>query len=571
MKPSRNPHRPLLLSLFTVLTCLSTSFAAYNAPVWSKDGMAATPHEAATNAAVEILDAGGNAVDAAVAAAFALSVVEQYHSGLGGGEFALIYIASEDIIAALDARECAPAGATRDMYINPSTGEASSKKSWRGGLAVGVPGSVAGRVALIEKYGNLPLSKVIQPAQKLAEDGFLVDRILASRIKSKQDILSEDKAAGRVFLKDGKPLKRSEKLRQPQLAKTLSNIARDAGESFYHGKMAENIVAACQNKGGILTVEDLAAYKFHWRKPISFKYRGYEIHAMPPPSSGGVCLAEILNILEGFPMDSLEQGGADVCHLLASAFEAAFADRSAWLGDPDFNPVPTGGLTSKKHAENLREKIDPHYRKPVEKPWNPWMTDVGNTSHISVIDSEGNMCAITTSVNTAFGSLVFVPELGFFLNSTMDDFTTSAVEPNKYDLTGGNINFIESGKRPLSSMSPTLIFKEEEPYMCIGSVGGPRIITSVAQIIVNVIDFKMDIQAAIDAPRIHMQWKPDKLYLEDEFSPEVIEALRAKGWNVYRNSHWSLSQGVLFDREKGDFYGASDARGVGTAAPGLIR
>ncbi|MDP8239310.1 MAG: gamma-glutamyltransferase [Candidatus Hatepunaea meridiana] len=546
----------------------STTTAAYRAPVWSQNGMAATPHSTATDAAVEILTAGGNAIDAAVAAAFALSVVEQYHSGLGGGEFAVLYMSDTDETIAIDARECAPAAATPDMYINPQTNKSYEKKSYRGGWAVGVPGSVAGRVELVKKYGKLSLAEVIAPALKLAEEGFTIDRIMASRIKSYQDQLAEYKTAQKVFFNKGQPLKRGELLKQPQLARTLTSISSDNGKSFYHGKLAKQIVAACRDKGGILSTEDLANYKVIQRDPIRFDYRGYTIYSMPPPSSGGVCLAEILNILEGFPMDYLEQGEAESYHLIASAFEAAFADRSKWLGDPDFTPIPVEGLISTKYADKLRKNINRHYRNPVKESGDPWTIESeGNTSHLSVIDSEGNMCAITTSVNTSFGSLVYVPEMGIFLNSTMDDFAKSPGEPNKWDLIGNNVNAVAPGKRPLSSMSPTLVFKDDKPYMCIGSVGGPRIITSVAQIIINVIDFGINIQSAIDAPRIHTQWKPDKLYIEKEIPPEVAEELRKRGWKVHSNNHWSLSQGVLFKADTGDFYGASDARGVGTAGP----
>ncbi len=557
----------LLAFVFTTPT-----LAAYRAPVWSKDGMAATPHAAATDAAVEILRAGGNAVDAAVAAAFALSVVEQYHSGLGGGEFALLYLTGNGRTIAVDARECAPQAATADMFIDSETGKPYEKKSYRGGWAVGVPGSVAGRVQLIEKYGRLSPGQVIEPALRLARDGFLVDRVLAARIESFQDNFAEDKTTRGIFFRDGAPLKRGELLKQPQLARTLAAISKDKGRSFYHGLFAGYIVSACQSKGGILSSDDLADYRVIEREPIRFEYRGYTICSMPPPSSGGICLAEILNILEGFPLNYLEQGGGEACHLFASACEAAFADRSQWLGDPDFNPIPVEELVSQEYADRLRERIDRHHRNPVKGPGDPWNINPDrNTSHISVIDRDGNMCAITTSVNTSFGSLVFVPELGIFLNSTMDDFSKQAGAPNSFDLVGSNVNAVAPGKRPLSSMSPTLVFKDGKPSMCLGSVGGPKIITSVAQVIINVVDFGMNIQAAIDAPRVHMQWKPDILYVEAEIPPEVVRSLRLRGWNVEQKSLWSLSQGVSVDFGAGEFFGASDARGVGTAGPRLVR
>ncbi len=550
--------------LLLALLLITSAQAAYRAPVWSQNGMAATPHPEATSAAVEMLEQGGNAVDAVVAASFALAVVEPYHSGLGGGAFTLVKMVADDEVYALDARECAPLESSPDMYLDPTTGEKITKKSWRGGLAVGVPGSVAGRIALIERFGNLSLKDVIEPSRELAQTGFFVDRILNDRIKSKRDEIAEIKAAADVFLPDGQPVKRGDKIKQPILATTLKRIADDKGKSFYHGDMASYIVEACRKAGGLITERDLSEYRLEWRKPVRFDYRGYEIFSMPPPSSGGVCLAEILNILEGYPLDFVDQGRSDSYHLIASAFEHAFADRARWLGDPGFTPQPIDGMASEDYAKEVRKGVDRHRRIPVEEAGDPWhYGSGGNTSHISVIDANGNMCSMTTSVNTAFGSMVFVPELGFFLNSTMDDFATD--EPNKYDLVGYEANCIEPGKRPLSSMSPTLVFKDGKPCMSIGSVGGPRIITSVAQILINVIDYGVDIQAAIDAPRIHMQWKPDKLYFEDEVPLEVIRELQLRGWNAVRDGHWSLSQSVVVDFEKGDFYGASDARGVGTA------
>ncbi len=528
--------------------------------------MAATPHYEATNAAVKILESGGNAVDAAVAAAFALAVVEPYHSGIGGGEFAVVWMTSGETIA-LDARESAPAGSTPNMYVDPSTGDPYSDKSYRGGLAVGVPGSVAGRAALIERFGNLTLSKVIQPSVDLANDGFIVDRYLANRIKGHQDRLAES-GAGKVFFKDDQPIQRGGTLVQPSLASTLLSIGKDNGKSFYHGKMARAIANACQENDGIITTKDLESYKIFWREPVRFNYRGLTILSMPPPSSGGACLAEILNILEGFPMSYLEQGSAESYHLIASAFEYAFADRAHWLGDPEFTPQPTGGMASTEYADELRKNINRHHRTPVKDHGEPWDYGTGkNTSHISVIDKDGNMCSLTTSVNTSFGSHVFVSELGFFLNSTMDDFATTPSEPNKYDLVGGDVNNVAPNKRPLSSMSPTLILKDNQPYISLGSVGGPRIISSIAQMIVNIADYEMDVQAAMDAPRIHMQWKPDKLYIEQEIAPEVVTGLRLHGWTVKIDGRWSLSQAVMFNKETGEFFGASDARGVGTAKP----
>ncbi|MFC2149877.1 gamma-glutamyltransferase [Calditrichota bacterium] len=557
----------LLLSLSLNLILTYSLGAAYRDPVWSDNGMAATPHPAATAAACEILEQGGNAIDAAVAAAYALSVVEQYHSGLGGGEFMLIRIAETDEIISLDARETAPLNAMPDMYLDPATGEAFTNKSSRGGLAAGVPGSVAGRIALIKKYGRLKHSQVVAPAIELAEDGFELDRIYASRIDRYQDNFVENKVAASVFLPKGKPLGRGELLVQPQLAKTLKSIAKSGNDYFYHGEGAKQIASAVQAAGGIIEERDLAEYKLQWREPIHFKYRGYDIFSMPPPSSGGVCLAQILNILEGYPLDFLEPTSSEYYHLFATACELSFADRAKWLGDPGYNVLPVAGMASKAYATELRTVIDRNYRNPVSEAGDPWQysDDDTHTSHLSVVDADGNMCAITTSVNTSFGSLVFIPEMGIFMNSTMDDFAIEPGNPNEWGLLGSEVNSVAPGKRPLSSMSPTLVLKDDKPFLCIGSVGGPRIITSIAQIILNVVDHDMDIQQAIDMPRIHMQWRPDKLYIERDVPQVVVSQLRQMGWTVDFGRNWSLSQGILIDNEKGWYFGASDARGVGTA------
>lgn len=558
----------LILSLILAFGSLPVT-AAYRAPVCSRDGMAATPHSAATEAAALMLKKGGNAVDAALAAAFALAVVEPYHSGLGGGEFALVLPSPGGKIEALDARECAPSAAAPNLFLDSLTGEAHPTRSRKGGLAVGVPGSVAGRTALHQRYGKLPWKEVIEPAIRLARDGMIVDRYFADRLAGAHDAIAESPAA-KVFVVNGKIIARGEKLVQPALAATLEQVARDRGEAFYRGRQGESLVGACQGAGGVLTAEDLANYRVIWREPVRFEYRGLEVISMPPPSSGGLCLAEILHILEPFPLGYLGQGNAETFHIIASAFERAFADRARWLADPAFVPQPVAGMSSKAYADKLRASIQRDRRAPVKEAGDPWKEAAGNTSHISVVDKEEGMCAITTSVNGGFGSLVFVPELGIFLNNTMDDFTISAKSANQFSLAQGEVNLIEPGKRPLSSMSPTLVLKEGRPYACLGSVGGPRIISSVALILINIADFGMDIQAAIDAPCLHMQWRPDTLFVENEFSQETVSDLTARGWNIARGGHWSIRQGVVIDRPNGLFYGGADARGVGTAGPADI-
>jgi len=546
-----------------ILCSASLSAAASRSPSCSREGMAATPHYLATEAAVEILGAGGNAADAAVAAAFALAVVEPYHSGIGGGEFILLRMAKDGQVFALDARECAPKESTPNQYLMEN-GEPHSTKSARGGLAVGVPGSVAGRVELAKKHGRLHLKQSLAPAIRLAKDGFPADRYLVEAIRNNQDRLSEC-GAGEAFLRGRRVPHRGDIIIQQKLASTLGRIAADEGKSFYRGEDARLLAEAVRTAGGVMTSADLSDYRVIPRSPVKFRYRDAEIYSMSPPSSGGLCIAEILNILEGFPLSYLGAGSAEALHLQASAFERAFADRREFLADPDFVPQPLG-MASEEYGIKRREGIDRAFRIPITGAGDPWIHESDQTSHLSVIDKDGSMVSITTSINGAFGSFVYLAELGFFLNNTMDDFTISSMSANQFALSQGEVNRIEGGKRPLSSMSPTLVLKNGEPWLALGSVGGPRIITSVAQMLLNIIDFGMDVQAAIDAPRIHMQFRPDTLYVEKECSPETIADLRQRGWEVVKSGYWSLSQAVQYDRATGLFYGGSDSRGVGSAA-----
>lgn len=553
--------RLFAVALLLILT-FNSIYAAYRAPACSRDGMAATPHPLATEAAVAVLKAGGNAVDAAVAAAFVLAVTTPYHSGIGGGEFAIVRTV-EGLITTLDARECAPAKLTASLFIDPKSSEPIKGKSETGGLAAGVPGSVLGRVELVRRFGKLPLKSDVAGAIRLAEGGFAVDWYLANQLKSNVKEMREANAT--PFLKDDTLcLSRGDWILQPALARTLTTIANDNGESFYHGEMAVGIARSDVETGGVMTSSDLAGYRVIEREPIHFSYRDFDIYSMAPPSSGGLCLAEILQTLEPISLKDLQYGSPKSIHLEASAFERAFADRAQFIGDPAFTPIPLG-MASKKYAQQQCNTIDLNKRTTVSTPTSFPNSKSSHTSHLSVIDKDGMMCSITTSVNGGFGSFVWISEYGFFLNNTMDDFTISTKTENQFKLKQGEVNRVEPGKRPLSSMSPTLVLKGGKPYLALGSVGGPRIITSVAQMLVNIIDYRMDVQGAIDAPRIHMQWQPDALYMEQEMSPLVRASLEGIGWKVEAGGHWSLSQAVMLD-EDGLFYGGADSRGIGSAA-----
>ncbi|MEF4628179.1 gamma-glutamyltransferase [Escherichia coli] len=524
-------------------------------PVRAKQGMVASVDATATQVGVDILKEGGNAVDAAVAVGYALAVTHPQAGNLGGGGFMLIRSKNGNTTA-IDFREMAPAKATRDMFLDDQ-GNPDSKKSLTSHLASGTPGTVAGFSLALDKYGTMPLNKVVQPAFKLARDGFIVNDALADDLKTYgSEVLPNHENSKAIFWKEGEPLKKGDTLVQANLAKSLEMIAENGPDEFYKGTIAEQIAQEMQKNGGLITKEDLAAYKAVERTPISGDYRGYQVYSMPPPSSGGIHIVQILNILENF-------GSADAMQIMAEAEKYAYADRSEYLGDPDFVKVPWQALTNKAYAKSIADQIDINKAKPSSeiRPGKLAPYESNQTTHYSVVDKDGNAVAVTYTLNTTFGTGIVAGESGILLNNQMDDFSAKPGVPNVYGLVGGDANAVGPNKRPLSSMSPTIVVKDGKTWLVTGSPGGSRIITTVLQMVVNSIDYGMNVAEATNAPRFHHQWLPDELRVEKGFSPDTLKLLEAKGQKVALKEAMGSTQSIMVGPD-GELYGASDPRSV---------
>ncbi|MDX1575029.1 MAG: gamma-glutamyltransferase, partial [Kiloniellales bacterium] len=535
-------------------------------PVFAENGMVASQEAVASRIGAEVLRNGGNAVDAAVAVGFALAVTLPRAGNLGGGGFMLVHDAESGETVAIDYREMAPASAHKDLFLD-AKGEVDTDKAWYSRAAAGVPGTVAGLALALERYGTLSLAEAIQPAIRLARDGITVTRSLSDALTSASERLLKVPATAAIFFHpDGTPYQPGETLVQADLAWSLQQIAENGPKAFYEGAIAERIAADMAAHGGPMTETDLAAYKPVVRAPVTGSYRGHEIRSMPPPSSGGVHLVQILNILEGFPLAELGHNGAETIHLMAEAMKLAYADRSEYLGDPDFWPVPVEGLTSKAYADHLRATIDRELARPAEviKPGDPLAYESPETTHFSVMDRWGNAVANTYTINFSYGSGIVAAGTGILLNNEMDDFSAKPGAPNAYGLIGGEANAIEPGKRPLSSMTPTLVLKDGKVLLATGSPGGPRIITTVLQILLNVIDHGMNLAEATYATRVHHQWLPDELRVEEGLSPDTLRALRAKGYTVVEKNAMGSAQSVL--KAETGFHGAADPRRPGALA-----
>jgi gamma-glutamyltranspeptidase/glutathione hydrolase len=542
-------------------------------PVLGASGMVAAQSAIAAEVGARVLANGGNAVDAAVAIGFSLAVTLPRAGNLGGGGFMLVHDADTGETTAIDYREMAPPRATRDMFLD-GDGNADSAKSRFSHLSAGVPGTVAGMYLAHQEHGRLAWKYLLQPAIELARGGMVVSYDLAGLLKARQKRMCRDETTCGYFYKDGGVnYEHGEVLVQTDLANTLQAIADDGPDAFYRGVIAEKIVAEMKSGGGLVDAAALAAYKPVVRDPLRGTYRGFEIVTMPPTSSGGVHVLQMLNILELFPIKAMGAGSADSVHLLAEVMRLAYADRSKHLGDPDFYPVPTEWLTSKEYAAELAETIDMTRARPssevaagVEPAY-----ESEDTTHFSVIDRDGNVVSNTYTLNLSFGSGISVSGAGFLLNNEMDDFVSKPGVPNAFGLLGGKANSVESGKRPLSSMTPTIVFADGEPWFATGSPGGSRIITTVLQMLVNVIDHGMNIASAAAQPRMHHQWYPDVLQLESGFSPDTIGILQQRGHDVKaNNSSMGSLQSVAF--KDGIFRGASDPRrpNAGSFSPDQI-
>jgi len=557
--------------------------SAATRPVPAEHGMVVSANELASRAGVEIMQAGGNAVDAAVATGFALAVVHSAAGNLGGGGFMLVRMA-DGKTHFLDYREKAPAAATRDMYLD-AQGNVIPGASEIGYKSIGVPGSVAGMVYAEQKWGKLTLKQVMAPALKLAREGYPLSW------EEAQDLhdggLAKFAESRRVFQRNGDYYKAGDIFRQPDLARTLERIA-DKPDDFYHGSLARELAAAMQKGGGLITGEDLAHYEVKEREPVRGTYRGYEVISAPPPSSGGTVLIESLNILEGYNLADTGDRSAQTIHTTIEAFRRAFFDRAEFLGDPDFSKIPVAQLIDKKYAAAWRETIDPDRASPSRELKRPAVFneleqyaaehpptvshESNHTTHYSVVDAEGNAVAVTTTINDWFGSRVTADGLGFLLNDEMDDFSAKPGVPNSDGLIQGAANAIGPGKRPLSSMTPTILVHGGRTVLVLGSPGSSKIITTVANVLMGVVDYGMNIQEAVNAPRFHNQWLPDVLYVEKWFSPDTLNLLRKMGYDVqtglYKGDtygYWSEAECIAIDEKTGDRLGASDGRSNGKA------
>ncbi|MEQ8822257.1 MAG: gamma-glutamyltransferase [Sumerlaeia bacterium] len=566
--------RPAFL-LCAFLTCAfsaSLAHAAAPRPTSARDAMVVTAHPLATEAGLEMLARGGNAVDAAVAAAFALGVAEPYGSGLGGGGFALVHLAESGATLAIDFRETAPAAAGPDFYLDDN-GDVISEASLKGHRAVAVPGQVAGLAFLAERYGRLSLRTLVDPALQTANVGVPVDEVMHAKLTSLRDHLAAHPETRRIFLNpDGSVPGLGSLLPQPDQAAALYWIGQYGAPAFYDGPIADALIAEMERGAGAVTRADLARYNVTVREPVSGTYRGGTVMAMPPPSSGGVHLIQMLNMLEGDDLGAMGFGSAELIHLMAEVERRAYADRAEYLGDPAFSDVPVAELTSKDYARHLRAQIDPERATPSSEvhpglaAYSPAEGD--NTTHLCVIDEDGNAVSMTSSINSSFGSGVTVPGFGILLNNTMDDFAAKPGVPNLYGLVGSEANAIAAGKIPLSSMTPTMVFGHNgELIGVMGSPGGSRIITTVLQIVVNLADHHMDVSAAVAAPRFHHQWLPDEIKMErGGFSPDTIRILEGMGHTVVQEPAWSNATAIIDDaRQSHPLSGAADPRGNGTA------
>ncbi len=537
-------------------------------PVHGQHGMVATEEATATRIGLEVLQQGGNAVDAAVTVGFALAVTLPRAGNLGGGGFMLVHDAASGDTVAIDYREKAGGNAFRDMFLNEN-GEADPEKSRYSGLAVGVPGTVAGLALALERYGTISLAQALAPAIRLAEQGIVVSEDLAASLDGVGDRLGKWPSSTKVFCKaGGAPYQPGETLVQRDLAASLRLIAEQGPEALYRGPIGQKVVAAVARAGGHLTIADLRSYEAVVREPVRGDYRGYEIVSMPPPSSGGVHIVQILNTLEGFPIGSLGHNGAETIHLMAEAMKFAYADRSAYLGDPDFVAVPVAALTSKAYAAHLRGLIDRNRARPaVEiKPGDLTPFESPDTTHFSIVDAAGNAVANTYTLNFSYGTGLVADGTGILLNNELDDFSAKPGVPNAYGLIGGDANAVGPNKRPLSSMSPTIVLRQGRPFLVTGSPGGSRIITTVLQIIMNVIDHGMNIAEATYAPRIHHQWLPDELRIEEGLSPDTIRLLEQMGHKVTVQDAMGSTQSIMVTAA--GLFGSSDPRTPGALTLG---
>jgi len=557
----------LLLSALAHVQVVHTQVAPPATPALARNGMVVAQERRAARIGVEILDRGGNAVDAAVAVGFAMAVTYPRAGNIGGGGFMVIHLAKDNRDIAIDYRETAPAAATSTMFLD-AKGNPDPAKSRDSALSVGVPGTVAGLVLAHRKYGSgkLSLAELIAPAIRLAKQGFLVEDDIADSLPQAAQRLARWPSSAEIFLNGGEPRHEGDRLLQPDLADTLQAIAQNGPAAFYQGRVAEQIADAVTKAGGIMTTDDLKNYRAIEREPVRGTYRGYDIVSMPPPSSGGVHLIEMLNILEGHDLAKLGRG-EQALHLTIEAMKRAYADRAVYMGDPDAVKMPIAGLLSKKYAAALRGGIGDKATPAGDiRSGQPSDFEGRNTTHFSVIDRDGNAVSNTYTLNFSYGLGLVADGTGVLLNNELDDFTAKSGTANAYGLVGFTANLPGPNKRPLSSMTPSIVLKDGKPFLITGSPGGSRIITAVLQVIMNVIDFHMPVDQAVAAPRLHNQWQPDQTYVEPGFAPDVLDALRARGHNIVATQHFGSTNSI--EVTPGGYVGAADPRTRGALAAG---
>ncbi|MBK8090929.1 MAG: gamma-glutamyltransferase [Verrucomicrobiaceae bacterium] len=549
--------RTILSLFFLSASLLAAAESAY------KQHAVATVHPLATQAALEVFEKGGNAIDAAVAAGLTLGVVDGYNSGIGGGCFFVIH-AADGTITCIDGREMAPAAAHRDMYL--IGGKLDEEASKTGALASGVPGYLMACEAARKKHGRLPLADLLLPAAQIADRGFPIDAVYARKLAATASKLARFPASAAIFLRDGKPLAVGDTLVQRDLAATYRAIAQHGITWFYEGNFAQRAAEWMRENGGIMTVADLAAYRAPEREPVRSSYRGHQLITMPPPSSGGVHVAQILHTLEHFPIRTLDV--ATRVHVITEAMKLAFADRAHWLGDPDFAKVPRG-LVDPAYAADLARKIDPEHSTKVSGHGMPphWEGDVfgKHTTFLCTADKEGNWVALNQTINTSFGSKVVIPGTGVLMNDEMDDFAVQPGVPNAFKLIGAEANAVAPGKRPLSSMSPTIVLKDGRPILVTGAAGGPTIITQALLLITHVLDDGLTPGEALSRPRFHHQWNPDELKIEKAFGADVFADLKKRGHRLAPSEGFGACQAISFDAETKTFLPAHDPRVPGKA------
>ena len=551
---------------FILLLVLTGTATAARQPVHARHGMVVAMESIAADVGVSVLQKGGNAVDAAVAVGFALAVTHPFAGNLGGGGYMLIRLA-DGRSTFIDFRERAPEKASRNMYLDAAGNlTRDSIEGWR---SSGVPGSVRGFELALSKYGRRKWAENMAPAIELASKGIPVSYALAESLKGSKSLAGSPESK-RVFLKNGAFFDVGETLVQPELARTLERISAGGARDFYEGETATRFADEMAKNGGLITLSDLKAYKAIERTPLEGKYREYTVITAPPSSSGGIALLEMLGILEGTGYEKGGAGSASAIHYAAEAMRRAYADRNEYVGDPDFVKVPIAGLLDRAYLAKLRASIDPERATPSDavRPGRPAGTEHLETTHYSVVDADGNAVAVTYTLNGGYGNGIIVPGLGFLLNNEMDDFAAKPGTPNMFGLVQGEANAIQPGKRPLSSMTPTILVRDGRLFMTVGGPGGSRISTAVMQVILNVIDFRMNVQEAVDAPRFHHQWLPDKLSLERGISPDTVALLQSRGYDVDYSPGVVLAQVAAIVSDGGWLQGGSDGRSAAGKAAG---